>query len=265
MTILKLRKEKKKDEGTPNPAAVQPEQGQNALSPEVIAQIAQAVAVATAKGIQTVEPKAPVDKTVEAAFNLGDRDLKKLNEVLGESTTEALVGALSGIANQSSSDAAILLQAIQEQQTGTTSTLTKIQEQITGMATTNPEREWAARGYNLFTDNQDETLEYLEETNEAAGALFGGNLVDAFEKAQEEHNYEFLDRVRAGVVEHLAISKKDHAGVDSSGAVSLSKSEKQKLKDADDAYQADRTKALSETDPKKRLAAVLDMGQEKPA
>lgn len=266
MTILKLRKEKKdKADDTRTPAVQQQPVGQPVLGDAALAQIAQIVAAATAQGVQAAAPVTPTTPAVETAFNLGDRNVAKLNEVLGEEATDALMGALNGIANQSSGDAALLLEAIQSQQSGTKDTLAKIEEKINGITTVNPEREWATRGYNVFNDNQDETLEYLEKTSEAAGTLFGGDLVEKFEKAQEEQDYEFLDRVRAGVVDHIAASKKDHAGIQSSGGVSLSKSEQQLLKEEDEKYEADRKAALSNADPKARLAAVLDLGEQKSA
>lgn len=263
--ILRKNKDKDKDkegkegEQTASPATQNPSPGQTVLTNDVIAAIAQAVAVAT-----TGTPAAPVITPEGApgtgvASTFGDRNFEKLKEVLGDEAAEALLGAFDSMADQSASDASILLQAIKGQQSDYAASMAKLDEKITGMSVIDPDREWTARGYDIFNENEEATLEYLEKVGEAAGPLLG-DAVEKFEKAQDEQDYDFLDKVKAGLKLSLTNPQKDHAGLTQTQGVPLTKSEKRKAKEEEDEYNAERQKALAISDPKEKLAAILNMG-----
>ncbi len=265
MAILQLRKKKDKDKengsGTQDPVAQPAAIGHQGLNEEQLQQIAAVVASATSSGIKNAPFNAPIEEPDVAPFTLADRNIEKLNETLGEETTEALLAMVAQVSSQSASDAGLVLQAMQHQQSDTSAAFKRLEEKMTSMSSVDPEREWITRGYNIFNEHPDETLDYLEKTEKSAGPLLGSDLVAQFEKAQEEQNYDFLDKLRVGVNAHLKGSEKDHAGFNQSGGVSLSKSDKQKMQEEDDKYDADRKAALSHADPKERLSAVLKIGQ----
>lgn len=249
---MKKLKIKTEDQGTPDTATSEAGQKETGANFNV-EMLAEALSKAGLGAKPDTSPAPQKEAPLYEQIGIGKDRFDKMREELGETAFGGFVTAMQKTRQDNENLVLALMDKMESQFDGLNGSITEMKENVNSMGSNAAEHAWAARGYDVFAENEDATKEYLEsKSNDVV------DMTALYNDAVDKNDYAFLDKVRDGL--QSTLTTKDHTSLGGSSAQRLSPSEQeQQRKEAqekEDAIEA----ARNIQDPVERLKKFEEIG-----
>lgn len=229
------------------------------LSDEQLSSLSQQIGATIAGALNQApsnNPEPPKSQPIHQMLGLKDSELGRLKEKLGDDEADVLMGVLGNVLERSQQNDTKIVEALKQISDQFSSQMGEQRSAIERISS-QPKDEshlWNLYGLNVFEENQEDLKEALElASNQSEGLV---DLVDQFEKAQEQGDFEYLKRLKEKVFEpYLKDKYKSHDSV-GGGSVGTNRADfkrEQEMESQINKIKAERDSARSSKDHAKAL------------